>query len=136
MPQLEKGGKWVFGWVDVRPDRTVQIPPEAWQEYGFLEGTEAVFLRGSATSGGFALGVSSKVPAMLLTRAIGRTIFGPGETARIPDEVGIHPGQRLLAVRGSGHALGLLTRGRIYELALTHPAMKGDTHNHRKSDEP
>ena len=34
MPQLAKGGKWVFGWVLVGPHGEVTIPPEAWDEYG------------------------------------------------------------------------------------------------------
>ena len=50
MPQLGKGGKWVFGWVHVNLDRSISIPPEAWAEYGFEEGVEVVLLRGSASS--------------------------------------------------------------------------------------
>lgn len=123
MPQLAKGGKWVFGWVAVGPHRTIQIPDEAWAEYGFQEGAEAVLLQGSVTSGGFGLGTAAGMPEMLLTRAVGRSLFQTARTVRIPEGIDVHPGGRLLAVRGSGHALGLLARGRIYDLALTHPAM-------------
>jgi hypothetical protein len=37
MPQLSKGGKWVFGWAIVGPDRNVLIPTQAYQEYGFTK---------------------------------------------------------------------------------------------------
>jgi hypothetical protein len=33
---------------------------------------------------------------------------------------GVHPGDSLLSVRGSGLALGFLTKGPLYELALKH----------------
>jgi hypothetical protein len=42
MPQLEKGGKWVFGWVVVRPGSKITVPPEAYLEYGFQAGEEIV----------------------------------------------------------------------------------------------
>jgi hypothetical protein len=42
----------------------------------------------------------------------------------IPLKVGVSPGQRLLVVRGSGHALGFVARGPIYEEALAHPELR------------
>lgn len=30
MPQLNKGGKFVFGLSVIRPDLTIHIPPQAW----------------------------------------------------------------------------------------------------------
>jgi hypothetical protein len=83
MPQLVKGGKWVFGWVIVGPRGELTIPPEAWDEYQFQVGDEVTFIPGSRRSGGFSLS---------------------------------HP--RLLAVRGSGRALGFVAHGPIYEEAL------------------
>jgi hypothetical protein len=47
MPQLAKGGKWVFGWVVVGKRRSITIPPDAYREHGFRPGDEVVFLRGS-----------------------------------------------------------------------------------------
>jgi len=124
MPQLAKGGKWVFGWVMVRPDRTVTIPVAAWREYRFQQGDEAMMLRGSATSGGFAVGIAARIPEVLSQRSLGRSRFEAERTVRLPDAVPVLEGQRLLAVRGSGHALGFLAQGRIYELALSHPLMQ------------
>lgn len=124
MPQLEKGGKWVFGWVTVCADRRIEIPGDAWAEYGFQQGDEAMVLRGSATSGGFAVGTASRMPEVLWKRAVGLSRFDEAHALRLPVATPIHLGQRLLAVRGSGHALGFLAQGRIYELALSHPLMQ------------
>jgi 2-polyprenyl-6-methoxyphenol hydroxylase-like FAD-dependent oxidoreductase len=44
----------------------------------------------------------------------------PQGSAEIPLEAGIRPGDRLLAVRCSGMALGLMTRGPSHALALKH----------------
>lgn len=128
MPQLVRGGKWVFGWVTVGPQEELPIPPEAWHEYGFQSGEEAVFLPGSRTSGGFGL----STPRLLAQAA------GPlhariqaqdrlGEDAQIvvaPAVVGVHPGDRLLVVRGSGRALGFVARGPIFDEALKYPELE------------
>jgi len=42
----------------------------------------------------------------------------------MPPLVRVEPGGRLLAVRGSGRALGFLARGPIYEEALAHPELE------------
>ena len=63
MPRLVKGAKWTFGWVVVGPERKIVIPPEAWDEYGFQVGDEAIFTPGSLKSGGF--GVSTPVAAVV-----------------------------------------------------------------------
>jgi hypothetical protein len=127
MPQLAKGGKWVFGWVVVGPRREIRIPPEAYAEYGFQAGEEVVFLAGSRKSGGFGIGrpeklARSKIP--LERRAIGRGTIGPSGIIELPPETGILPGERLLAGRGSGFALGFLRQGPILEEAGKHPELK------------
>jgi len=58
MPQLVKGGKWVFGWVIVGGHREITIPPESYTEYGFQAGKPVFFLRGS----GLALGFLTRGP--------------------------------------------------------------------------
>ena len=126
MPQLVKGGKWVFGWVTVGPGRELSVPPEAWIEYGFQPGEEAIFLPGSRTSGGFGLStprllVQSASPVQ--TRALARGWLGEDGQVKLPPQVGVHPGDRLLAVRGSGLALGFVARGPIYEEAQRHPGL-------------
>jgi hypothetical protein len=129
MPRLVKGAKWVYGWAIVGPGNELPIPLQAWQEYGFQAGAEAVFVQGSRRSGGFAVGTTA-----LLERfrgggeRLGGRICGRGRFVRkglvsLPPEVGVSPGDRLLVVRGSGHALGFVARGPIYEEALRHPEL-------------
>jgi hypothetical protein len=127
MPQLAKGGKWVFGWVLVGPDRDIRIPPEAYAEYGFQAGEEVVFLAGSRASGGFGIGRPEKLKQSaipLARRAIARGRIGEGGRVALPPETGAEPGQRLLAGRGSGLALGFLRQGRIVAEALRHPELE------------
>ena len=129
MPQLVKGGKWVFGWAVVGPDGSVRLPPEAWREYGFETGGTAIFVRGSRRSGGFGVSRPALWDTSLGrfgadTRGLGRGQFGEDERLALPPQVGVQPGQRLLVVRGSGYALGFVTRGPIYEEALRHPEIE------------
>jgi hypothetical protein len=127
MPQLAKGGKWIFGWVVVGPQREIRIPPEAYAEYGFQAGEEVIFLAGSRRSGGFSIGrpeklAQSKIP--LEGRAVGRGTIGPSGTVELPPNTGVRPGERLLAGRGSGLALGFIRQGPIFEAALRHPELR------------
>ncbi len=127
MPQLVKGGKWIFGWCVVGLAGEIQIPPEAYAEYGFQSGESVLFLRGSQRSGGFGIGrrerlAQAQIP--LQRRAFGQGMLdGTGQVA-LPPEAGVKSGERLLVVRGSGLALGFLQRGPIYEEALSHPEIE------------
>ena len=120
MPQLVKGGKWVFGWVVVQAGKKIAIPPEAYREYGFQAGGEIVFTRGSRRSGGFGVGRADKFPALLRQRVLAQGRIGRHGRVVLPPEVGVQVGDRLLAVRGSGYALGFLAQGPIYAAALQH----------------
>jgi len=129
MPRLVKGAKWTFGWVVVGPDRQMTIPPEAWREYGFRAGDEAVFTPGSLKSGGCGISTpalmaeaSGKIGGAGL-RELGRSRFGDDNVV-LPPEVDVRPGDRLLAVRGSCFALGFVARGPIYKEALEHPELE------------
>jgi hypothetical protein len=124
MPRLAKGGKWVYGWVVVGSQGEMTIPPQAWREYGFRIGDEVLFLRGSRRSGGF--GVSS---LRHLAVPVGSRVLGKGQIVEagqvvVPPESGARPGDRLLAVRGSRHALGFVAKGPIYEASLEHPDLE------------
>jgi hypothetical protein len=126
MPQLVKGGKWVFGWVIVGLAGELPIPPEAWDEYRFQVGDEVIFLPGSRRSGGFGLShprLMADRPAPLEARALARGRIEDRGWVVMPAAVGVQPGDRLLAVRGSGRALGFVARGPIYEEALRHPEL-------------
>jgi hypothetical protein len=129
MPRLVKGAKWTFGWVVVGPERQVTIPPEAWDEYGFRAGDEAIFTPGSRKSGGFGISTlalmaeARKKMGGADLRELGRSQFGDGRVA-VPPEVAVKSGDRLLTVRGSGYGLGFIARGPIYEEALKHPKLE------------
>lgn len=120
MPRLVKGGKWVYGWVVVGPGLTLPIPPAAWRKYGFQAGGEILLLRGSRTSGGFGLANAATCPALLATRVLGRGRFDKDGRAALPASVPVQPGDRLLAVLGSGHALSFLAQGPICQAAAEH----------------
>ena len=129
MPRLVKGAKWTFGWVVVGPDRQIAVPPEAWREYGFQAGDEAIFTPGSLKSGGFGISTpalmaeaSGKIGGAGL-RELGQSRFGDGRVAA-PPEVDVKPGHRLLTVRGSRYGLGFVARGPIYKEALEHPELE------------
>jgi hypothetical protein len=127
MPQLVKGGKWVFGWVLVGPQGAVTIPPGAWDEYAFQTEDEVIFLPGSRRSGGFGLSTPRLLEQMgrpLQVRVLARGQIAENRQVIIPPTIGIRPGDRLLAVRGSGKALGFVATGPIYEEALRHPSLE------------
>jgi hypothetical protein len=125
MPQLAKGGKWVFGWTIVCPDRSVLIPPTTFQEYGFHQGDPIVFTRGSRQSAGFGLGHQDKVAAsMIRSRIIGEGRIGQEMHVLLPSTVDINSGDQLLVVRGSNLALGFLLRGPILDEARLHPELE------------
>jgi hypothetical protein len=124
MPQLEKGGKWVFGWVVVQPGIKIAIPPEAYREYSFRAGEEIVFTRGSRRSGGFGIGRADKIPPLLRKRVLTQGRMGKNGRVALPPEVSVQVSDQLLAVRGSGLALGFLAQGPIYEEALKHPELE------------
>lgn len=130
MPQLVKGAKWCFGWVVVTPMLRLTIPPEAWDEYRFQPGDDALFFPGSRTSGGYGLSTphlvsefSNNLTGEFSDRSIARGRFGNG-VVQLPPELSLKPGERLLAVRGSGLALGLLTKGLIFAEACKHPDLE------------
>lgn len=125
MPQIAKGGKWVFGWVVVGWNCDIRIPPEAYREYGFQSGETVIIIRGSLRSGGIGIGKVEKLASTpLQSRFIGQSRIEAGEQVTLPATAGIVPGERLLVVRGSGLALSFLKHGPICEEALKHPEIE------------
>jgi hypothetical protein len=127
---LVKGGKWTWGWVVVGQDRTLPIPPDAWREYGFREGEEAIFLPGSRRSGGFSISTPGLVADAhermggAGPRTLGRSQFSDGQRVTLPPQIAVLRGARLLTVRGSCYGLGFIARGPIYAEALKHPDLQ------------
>ena len=100
MPQLVKGGKWVFGWAVVRPDGSIPVPPEAWDEYGYQAGEQAIVIAGSRTSGGCSVATprlmtKSTLWPNLERRSLGRGEIGEGRIIA-PPEAKLQPGDRLI----------------------------------------
>ncbi len=130
MPRLVKDGKWIYGWVVIGPEGEITIPPEAWREFGFQAGGEVVFMPGSRRSGGFAISTSELMGEVserlegATMRVLARGRFAEDRRVTVPPEVGVKPGDRLLAVRGSRYGLGFVARGPIYEEALEHPELE------------
>ena len=52
MPQMNKGGKFIFGESVIRPDGRVQLPPQAVDEYRIASEGKAYLFTGSKITGG------------------------------------------------------------------------------------
>ena len=55
MPQLNKGGKFVFGKSLIQADGTIQIPTQAIQEYDITADKKVYLFTGSKSTGGFCV---------------------------------------------------------------------------------
>ncbi|TFG17740.1 MAG: hypothetical protein EU531_02265 [Promethearchaeota archaeon] len=149
MPQLVKGGKYVFGWSMVRINRDIIIPDEAYLEYGFINDKKAILMSGSKKSGGFGLSskrLLSNTPIGILLmkypdlinykinegeiKEINNRVFSwvnikkeksINLTELLLDAFNLEIIKKLLVIRGSGLALGFITSGPIYEEAKKHP---------------
>ena len=53
MPQLNKGGKFVFGLSVIRSDLTIHIPPQALLEYDTTRDGKVIIFTGSKITGVF-----------------------------------------------------------------------------------
>lgn len=55
MPQLNKGGKFVFGKSLIREDGSLQIPPQAAEEYAICSEGRVYLHTGAKATGGFCV---------------------------------------------------------------------------------
>ncbi len=55
MPQMNKGGKFIFGESVIRPDGRVQLPLQAVDEYHIASEGKAYLFTGSKITGGFCI---------------------------------------------------------------------------------
>ena len=148
MPQLVKGGKHVFGWTTIKKGDTIRIPDDAYEEYGFKDGEKLIIMSGSKRSGGFGLSSLKLLENSPIGNSIkdleslyhflipegeviesgersyswvklrdDRTIELSGSILR---RFSINRNSKLLVARGSGLALGFVSKGPIYEEALKH----------------
>jgi hypothetical protein len=139
VPRLVKGAKWTYGWVIVGTRLDLPIPPAAWAEFGFEEGGQAVFLRGSSRSGGFSVSTPRLLDGMSERLGSGApTPLAPGRFGEssvvVPPHMGVRPGDRLLTARGSRYGLAFVARGPIYDEALAHPELDVFAAQHQEED--
>lgn len=53
MPQLNKGGKFVFGFSAIQSDLSVKLPPQVLSEYDIAKDGKIIIFTGSKVTGGF-----------------------------------------------------------------------------------
>ena len=149
MPQMNKGGKFIFGKSLLRADGRLCIPPGAAREYEITADGTVVLFPGSRSTGGFCvtrpglLGPSRlghildelpalaarALPAGAFVRYKGRAycwlpVSAHGTlrlTADVQTFLGLAPGQALLCIRSSDIAFTLGARGPLLERAAQFP---------------
>ena len=55
MPQMNKGGKFIFGKSLIREDLTIALPPQALEEYNAASERKLYLFTGSKVTGGFCV---------------------------------------------------------------------------------
>jgi hypothetical protein len=148
MPQIVKGGKYLFGWSKLGNDGKIKIPPEAYKEYNLKQEKNCILFSGSRTSGGFGLSSVRILKNSIMNEVLKEnpllTNYEINEGAIIeynnkkycwiaihednciylPQETlkafGIEHSDLLLSGRGSHLAIGFIAKGPIYNEAKNH----------------
>ena len=140
MPQMNKGGKFVFGLSLIQGGGTVQLPAQAIAEYGIAAEGRVYLFTGSKVTGGFCVthkGLLTENPALQeyhtpegeFVRYKGRfycwlRISAGGALHFRPDALaflGLAPGMRLLSIRSSDIAFTMGAKGPLLERAARYP---------------
>ncbi|MFW9939488.1 MAG: hypothetical protein ACFFFT_00510 [Candidatus Thorarchaeota archaeon] len=152
MPQLVKGGKYIFGWSKVGKEGKIRIPPEAYEEYNLKKDIYAILFSGSKTSGGFGLSsvriLKNSVMKDVLEQnnKLAKYKIAEGEVVQFKNrkyawveirEDGIiylpkntleafkiNYNDLLLSGRGSYLAIGFIAKGPIFNEAIKHPELQ------------
>jgi len=145
MPQMNKGGKFIFGISILREDSSIQLPSKAIEEYDITSEGKVFLISGSKKTGGFivtrkGLLHDSKIGNILkdspdlceykltegeLVKYKGRkycwcNIMGNGIihfTAKMINELEIKVGTKLLSIRSSDIAFTMGAKGPLIEKA-------------------
>ena len=152
MPQIVKGGKYVFGWSKIGNQGKIKIPPEAFQEYNLSLDEFVILFSGSKTSGGFGLS-SMRILRNSIMNEIMEKIISLTNNKILEDEIiefknkkycwlriqddnsiilperflkafEINENDMLLTGRGSHLAIGFIAKGSIFEEAKKHPEIE------------
>jgi len=149
MPQLAKGGKYVYSWSIINEDGGILLPEEARHEYQLEPGERVILMPGSKTSGGFSIAKKSRIERSKLSDILMQnsdlaefkieegkivnvsgkilcwaTIYENGQLLLPPpilEAYGVKPRDRLLVIRGSSMGIGLAAKGPLVEEARKHP---------------
>ena len=108
MPQMNKGGKFVFGKSRIREGGTIQIPPQAMEEYRIASEGRVYLFTGSKSTGGFCM-----------TR---KGLWHPSKLGHIlddmPDLLNYTIGQgKFVKYKGRSYCWAEITEGGIVRLA-------------------
>ena len=103
MPQLNKGGKFVFGLSELHRDLTVVIPPKAFDEYRCQEDESLIIFTGSKSSGVFC--VTCK--RMLGQSELGKIFAANPDLCKVESEWQAYKGRKYRAVKRHENVLRL-----------------------------
>ena len=145
MPQMNKGGKYIFGMSVIREDGSIQFPTQAVEEYRIVDDGKVYLFTGSKSTGGFCvtrrglllpskLGkILEETPALRdYTAKQGEFILYKGRsycwteisqsgqiilTAEMMNFLEIQPGMPLLSIRSSDIAFTMGAKGPLLEKA-------------------
>ncbi|MGI5174398.1 hypothetical protein H0R92_12480 [Treponema sp. OMZ 840] len=145
MPQITKGGKFIFGKSLIKQDGTVQIPTQAVEEYNITADTKIYLFTGSKKTGGFCITRKGLLEPSTLGHILtdnpslqnytcdcGEFIKYKGRfycwldisetgiihlTKEVMDFLDIKPGMYLLAIRSSNIAFTMGAKGPLIEKA-------------------
>jgi hypothetical protein len=144
MPQMTKGGKYIFGWSRIRVDGELSFPRMAVEEYKLKEEKYIYIVSGSKQTGGFSVMTepllsNSKLKNILIDNPyLADRSIGEGElisykgrkyawltlkddTISLPEDLikslGIEIGDKLLAIRSSDIAFTMGLRGSLIDKA-------------------
>jgi hypothetical protein len=148
MPQIGKGGKFVFGWSLIKADYSVKLPDMAVDEYKISSEGKVFLISGSKATGGFCVSRKKLLEGAMIAGVLkdnpllgnfqtregefikykGRLYCWLGITdagiLKLNDEIlktlSIKKGDRLLSVRGSNIAFVMGVKGPLIEKAHNH----------------
>jgi uncharacterized ubiquitin-like protein YukD len=148
MPQIVKGGKYLYGWSRVGNQGKIKNPPEAFDEYNLKLEKYAILFSGSKTSGGFGLSSVRILENSIMNELIDNNTslanyeIPEGEIISfknkkycwlkihednniiLPERTlqafGINKNDILLSGRGSHLAIGFIAKGPIFNEAQKH----------------
>ncbi len=151
MPQMNKGGKYIFGMSVIREDGSIQFPTQAVEEYRIVDDGKVYLFTGSKSTGGFCvtrrglllpskLGkILEETPALRdYTAKQGEFILYKGRsycwteisqsgqiilTAEMMNFLEIQPGMPLLSIRSSDIAFTMGAKGPLLEKAKNYEGM-------------